>query len=236
MKVSSTVLRRLHSLTGVLPVGLFLMEHLYSNAATARGPEHFNAVIRFFSSIPFLIVLELGLVGALLYHGLVGIWISFTGRSNVALYRYPRNWMYSLQRVSGLITFPFVLYHLWQFRLGRVIFGFELDYEVVRQTIVNPWVSFIYVLGVMAAAFHFGNGLWSFSIVWGIATGPKAQSAAGWVGNSIGAILYLLGMISLYGLDVPLLTIVISSAISVAGGVLLAYLPGLRARLALGAP
>ena len=40
MKISDRTyftLKRLHSLTGVVPVGLFLLEHLYTNARSLQG-------------------------------------------------------------------------------------------------------------------------------------------------------------------------------------------------------
>jgi succinate dehydrogenase / fumarate reductase, cytochrome b subunit len=33
------LLRRLHSLSGIVPVGAFLTEHVISNAFATRGPE-----------------------------------------------------------------------------------------------------------------------------------------------------------------------------------------------------
>ncbi len=39
--------RRLHSLLGVIPVGLFLVQHLVVNHFATRGAEAFNKAARF---------------------------------------------------------------------------------------------------------------------------------------------------------------------------------------------
>jgi succinate dehydrogenase / fumarate reductase cytochrome b subunit len=41
----------------------------------------------------------------------------------------------------------------------------------------RPWVRPLYVLGILAAAYHFANGLWSASIVWGLAVREASQRA-----------------------------------------------------------
>ena len=45
MKISDSqyfALKRLHSLTGVVPIGLFLLEHLYTNARALQGAAAFD--------------------------------------------------------------------------------------------------------------------------------------------------------------------------------------------------
>ena len=42
----------------------------------------------------------------------------------------------------------------------------------------DPLVFGIYVVGVLAAVFHFTNGLWTFCITWGITVGQGAQRMA----------------------------------------------------------
>ena len=45
MKISDPTyhaLRRLHSLSGVVPLGLFLLEHFYTNSVATHGAAAFN--------------------------------------------------------------------------------------------------------------------------------------------------------------------------------------------------
>ncbi|HEX9860872.1 MAG TPA: succinate dehydrogenase, partial [Nitrospirota bacterium] len=61
--------RRLHSLTGAVPLGAFLVFHLYANSFSLSGPAAYDEHVRFLRSLPYLHVLEWGLIFLpLLYH------------------------------------------------------------------------------------------------------------------------------------------------------------------------
>ena len=69
---TSFLLRRLHSLTGIIPVGAFLFEHiLISNASAIGGPTAYARQVRFLASLPLVTALELfGIWLPILFHGL----------------------------------------------------------------------------------------------------------------------------------------------------------------------
>lgn len=130
----SFLLLRLHSLAGIVPLGLFLLEHLYSNAVAMLGESEYNAQIERLHSIPFLSLLEIFLIAIpLLYHAAYGIYIAFTAKNNLNSYSYWRNWMFVLQRVSGIITLLFILYHLWAFRLATLFFATPVNFSSVQE-------------------------------------------------------------------------------------------------------
>jgi succinate dehydrogenase / fumarate reductase cytochrome b subunit len=54
----SFLLRRLHSLSGIIPVGAFLIEHFVSNAFATRGPGAYTKQVELLSSFPFVFYLE----------------------------------------------------------------------------------------------------------------------------------------------------------------------------------
>ena len=102
----SFFLRRLHSLTGIIPIGLFLVEHFFSNAFATKGPGAYSKQVEFLSSFPFVVGLELfGIWLPILYHSLYGFYIWYRGEGNAAAYPWAGNWMYSAQRWTGAITF-----------------------------------------------------------------------------------------------------------------------------------
>ena len=102
----SFFLRRLHSLTGVVPIGLFLVEHFVSNAFATKGPGAYTSQVAFLSSFPFVVGLELfGIWLPILYHSLYGFYIWGRGESNVSDYPWAGNWMYSAQRWTGAAAF-----------------------------------------------------------------------------------------------------------------------------------
>ncbi|MOA42747.1 Succinate dehydrogenase cytochrome b558 subunit [compost metagenome] len=45
----------------------------------------------------------------------------------------------------------------------------------MHDIVMNPIFFSLYVISVVAASFHFANGLWSFLVSWGITVGPRAQ-------------------------------------------------------------
>src|ERR1700720_4058341 len=79
--------RRLHSLTGIVPIGLFLIEHFVSNAFATKGPGAYTQQVEFLGSFPFVAGLELfGIWLPILYHSIYGFYIWGRGESNVADY------------------------------------------------------------------------------------------------------------------------------------------------------
>src|SRR5690348_11186363 len=91
----SFFLRLLHSLTGIIPVGAFLFEHiLISNAAAIGGPAAYARQVRFLGSLPLVLLLELfGIWVPILYHALYGFYIWYRGEANVGDYPWTGNWM-----------------------------------------------------------------------------------------------------------------------------------------------
>lgn len=173
------LLGRLHSLAGIVPLGLFLLEHLYSNAIAMLGKEAYDRHVETLTGIPFLLLFEIVFIALpLLYHAGYGIYIGMMAKNNPYRYAYARNWMFVLQRASGLITLVFILYHLWAFRLSSLFFGTAVNYDAVQEHLQHPFIFAFYALGMIATTFHFTNGLWTGLITWGITSGPKSQRIA----------------------------------------------------------
>lgn len=200
-------MRKLHSLTGVAPIGGFLVFHLWENFSAMGGAAAYNetaAHIAAIGNIPalgivLLPLLELGVIILPLYfHALYGLYIMVDSRNKVGNwgnYGYFRNYMFWLQRFSGVITLLFVTWHLWEFRLQKTLGVVDqISFDMVRHSLSNPVNFWFYVIGVLAAVFHFANGLWSFSIVWGITVGPKAQRVMSWVTMAIFVVVSYLGV------------------------------------------
>src|SRR5437879_12100426 len=74
---SSFVLRRLHSLTGIIPVGAFLVEHiLVSNSTAISGPDAYARQVSFLANLPLVFFLELiGIWLPIAFHALYGFYI-----------------------------------------------------------------------------------------------------------------------------------------------------------------
>jgi succinate dehydrogenase/fumarate reductase cytochrome b subunit (b558 family) len=194
-------LRKLHSLTGVAPVGAFLLFHLWTNAKALGGQKHFDDAVQDIQAMPYLPVLELGVVMLpLAFHALYGVKLAFEARPNVGAYPYNRNWMYVAQRATGLLALAFIVWHIseiwlqkWAGRLSPRDF-----YPVLCERLSTthggvPLIALAYVLGVGACVFHFANGLWGFCFSWGFTISRRSQRISATVFGLVGVALFLLG-------------------------------------------
>lgn len=185
MAVNSYYSRKLHSLLGVVPLGFFLIEHFLTNYEAYRGGHaKYLERIEWLNNLPFLFLLELfGIWLPLLYHGVYGLYMAYQSRNNFPQYGYFRNLMFTLQRVTGVVTFVFVTWHMYETRvqvaLGNVAYD-ELG-RLMVDILTNPWAFAAYVVGVVCASFHFCNGMWSFLVSWGITVGPRAQRVSTYI-------------------------------------------------------
>lgn len=195
VKDNSFFNRRVHSLLGVFPVGLFLLEHFFTNSFALKGAQSYNDKIAFFESLPYLLAIEAVFIFIpILFHGIYGLYIVYTGQANQLKYGYFRNWMYMIQRVTGVILIFYIGWHVWTTRLSHLLFGTEVSYQLIQNMIASPVILGWMGLGIVAASFHFANGLWSFCIVWGITIGPKAQKRMGWLTIGLWVVLSVVGL------------------------------------------
>lgn len=203
MATSEFFQRRLHSLLGIIPVGAFLSIHLTVNYMATRGPEAFNRGAEFMENLPFLLVLEWVFIYLpLLYHALYGLLIVYQARNNVTNYGYFRNIMFLLQRYTGIITFIYVTWHIWQTRVQKV-FGVEVNYDMMADILNNNFYFVLYLIGVVAAVFHFSNGIWSFLVSWGITIGPRSQRISSYVTMTLFVLLSIVAVSALLAFRNP---------------------------------
>ncbi|MDG4656584.1 succinate dehydrogenase cytochrome b558 subunit [Ectobacillus antri] len=197
MKGREFAFRKWHSLLGVIPVGIFLMQHLVVNHFATNGAASFNKAAHFMESLPFRIVLETFVIFLpLLYHAVYGLYIAFTAKNNVSSYGYFRNWMFMLQRFTGVFTLVFVSWHVWETRVQAAL-GQKVNFDMMQNILDNPFMFAFYVVGVVSAIFHFANGLWSFFISWGITVSPRSQRISTYVTMILFLALSFVGIRSL---------------------------------------
>ena len=188
IKFSRTfLLRKLHQLTGIVPLGVFFFVHIFTNAKAMNGEASFVEAVKDIHDIPFLLFIEIfGIFLPLLFHSVYGILISSEAKPNVLTYRYGRNWFYIFQRATGIFLFFFILFHLFHYRFGivpgltqiAVAGNAESAFRIVSNDMAITWVLAVYILGVLATAWHLGYGFFLFAVDWGIVIGEKAQKTA----------------------------------------------------------
>jgi succinate dehydrogenase / fumarate reductase cytochrome b subunit len=186
--------RRLHSLLGVIPVGLFLTVHLVVNHFATVGEEAYNKATAFMGNLPFLLFLEFFVIYLpLLFHAIYGLYVAFTATNNVSRFNTFRNWMFILQRITGVITLIFVAWHVWQTRIAAAL-GKEVDFDMMAQIVDNPVMLWFYIICIVSVVFHFANGLWSFFVSWGITITPRSQQVSTYVTMVFFVLLSIVGI------------------------------------------
>ena len=209
------LIRRLHSLCGLVPVGVFLCFHLLANAsvlASADGAEFQKAIERIHALGPLLVPVEILFIFVpLTFHALLGVKIWLSASPNTQHYRYGPNIRYTLQRITGVIAFVFILYHVWQMHWFGKPFGggsFELHGAtgaatgaLTTATAIQSarWIAPLYGIGVVASVYHLANGIWTMLITWGITIRKETQRASGYVCAVFGVILTLVGLGAING-------------------------------------
>ena len=197
------VLRKLHQLSGIVPLGIFLLEHFYTNSKALAGAGEFNDAVRDLQSIPYILFIEIGgIFIPLIYHAVYGLVITMEARPNNLAYPYPRNWFYTIQRITGLILFFFITFHVLNFRFGlipglnNVSVAHEPGraFEIVSREFHMIPIFLLYVVGITATVWHLANGIWLFLVDWGITIGERAQRLAGYACIAFGIFLLLVGI------------------------------------------
>ena len=179
--------RKLHQITGIVPLGIFFFVHMFTNSKAMNGEKVFEDAVADIHHIPFLLFIEIfGIFLPLLYHSVYGIIISSEARTNIGAYNYGRNWFYVFQRITGIFLFFFILFHILNFRFGLIpglnqqaIAGnADLAFNIVAAEFAIPAIFVVYLLGIAATAWHLGYGLWLFAVDWGLVIGENAQKYA----------------------------------------------------------
>ncbi|MDT3428948.1 succinate dehydrogenase / fumarate reductase cytochrome b subunit [Paenibacillus forsythiae] len=193
--------RKIHSLLGVIPLAFFFIEHMLTNfSAVEKGADGFKDSVLWLNSLPLVFFLELLFIWLpLMYHGVYGLYIAYQSKPNLNRYNLERNWRYTLQRVSGIVTFVFIIWHLYETRV-QVALGNVTHEElggVMHEIVTQPlWLAF-YIVGIVAACFHFANGLWSFLVSWGITIGPRSQRVSSYICMGLFVLVTFMFLLSL---------------------------------------
>ena len=203
-------IRRLHSLLGIVPLGLYMAVHLATNASLLNAPETFQrAVFLIHSPGKLLPLIEWGLIFTpLIFHAVIGVWIAKTGRSNSSQYRFASNRRYTWQRWTGVVAMVYLFFHilhlhgwfhaeLWLDGVRRFGFASFRPYNAASTLVaaMEGWVwPAFYLVGVLACVYHLANGLWTAGITWGLWISPRAQERATKLCFAIGVVLAILGV------------------------------------------
>ncbi len=186
-----------------MPLGIFLLEHFYTNSKALTGAADFNNAVKDLQSIPYILFVEIcGIFIPLIYHAVYGLVITMEARPNNLNYPYPRNWFYTIQRITGVILFFFITFHVLNFRFGMVpglntisvAHSPQMAFDIVAREFRMVPIFLIYMIGITATVWHLANGIWLFLVDWGITIGERAQRLTGYACIGFGIFLLLVGI------------------------------------------
>lgn len=206
------LIRRLHSLSGLIPVGAYMVIHLVTNASVLDGTRSFQSRVDQIHSLggalPFIEWTFIFL--PILFHAVIGVAIIRSGSSNVGRYSYGANWRYTLQRITAWIAMFFIFAHVfhlhgWIKPLAAEVGGARFDPHHATSTAASALQASVvielgYAVGILACVYHLANGLWTMGITWGVWTSPAAQRRANWACAAFGLALAAVGLGALGGM------------------------------------
>lgn len=212
------LIRRLHSLVGLAPIGGYLVFHLATNGAILDGLEayqHRADQIHKLGATTILLLEWTVIFLPILFHGLIGMVIVTRGKRNVSDYPYEGNIRYTLQRVTGVVAFFFIFWHVlqmhgwlrwewWVQYVARPLGGAAFDPKrayTAAQVLQSFWLfPVLYAVGTLACVYHLANGVWTMGVTWGVWTSPRAQQWAKVPCAGFGLALAVVGMGALWGM------------------------------------
>ncbi|WP_428307584.1 succinate dehydrogenase cytochrome b558 subunit [Lacipirellula sp.] len=211
------LIRRLHSLCGLIPVGAYMVVHLLVNASVVNGDATFqNNVLNIHKFGDLLPILEWGFIFIpILFHAIFGFFIIAGGMPNNHNYPYAANYRYTLQRATGVIAFFFIMLHVlhmhgwihnesWLHYVVRPMGGAQFRPYNATSTagaaLQNGAIVALYIVGVTACVYHLANGIWTMGITWGVWTSPTAQRRASYVCSAFGVLMMVVSATALFGL------------------------------------
>jgi len=196
------LLRRLHSLSGIVPIGGFLFFHFFENAFVLKGGAMWWKETEFTRNLPFQIAVEASVLWIpILFHAIYGVVITASAQPND--YPYQRNYQYTLQRITGIIAFAFIGFHVLSTRAMYYVANVETDYLRLHNFMMNPLILTAYLVGTIACVYHLTNGIFTFTITWGIAVGPKAQRLVNRICVALFIIMAIVGVSILFAFRAP---------------------------------
>ena len=168
---SNFISERLGSALAIVPLGVWTLNHLWNNlAAFQGGPAWQTAVTEYPHPLAEGITLAVVLL-PLAWHTLWGFGRIFQTRPNYPRYGYFANFKFILQRIAGLGLLAFLGAHLWlAFLEPRLVKGrVEPFADIAHEMHFHMPTLIVYILGVLAIAYHLANGLQTALMTWGVA-------------------------------------------------------------------
>jgi len=193
---------RIASFLAIAPLGIWTVLHLWDNLSAFGGAREWEQTVTgarhpFHQALVVVVVIL-----PLLLHTLWGIVRLASSRPNNVRYGNYDNLKYLLQRLSAVGLLGFIGAHLWlawiqpRYVEGRPEPFTDISHEMAHHT---PTLV-VYILGVLAVAYHLANGIQTFAMGQGMVASAAALRRLEWVVYLVFALLLAMGWGSVYAL------------------------------------
>lgn len=193
---------RLGSLLGILPLGVWIVNHLWDNLSAFLGKEAWEKEVTGFDS-PLAHALTLTVVLLpLLLHTVWGLQRIGSARPNNLKYFSYDNLKYLLQRLSALGLLGFLGAHLFLAMVKpRILEGHPEHFEDIASKMAHHFPTLaVYVLGTLAVSYHLANGISGFAWSFGLVSGRRTYRGLDKVALVAFALLLALSWGAIYAL------------------------------------
>ncbi|MCS6955472.1 MAG: hypothetical protein NZM44_03880 [Candidatus Calescibacterium sp.] len=205
------VYKRIHSITGILFIGGFVIAHFINNTL-AYNPKKLNKLSKSIHKNPLFPLVEIfGIYIPLVSHIVIGLILLRKGKIDMRI-KSETNYRYILQRISAYIILKTLLFHLITIRFNeylplsiRRMFNIPHERDLTYQK-VNVWftppllpIGYItYTFFITSIAYHLSNGFWTSAITWGLAKTYEKQVKLRKFSNFLFGTLFLWGQLIIY--------------------------------------
>jgi succinate dehydrogenase / fumarate reductase cytochrome b subunit len=195
--------KQVMSILGVVPLGVYVVCHLWTNMYSLGGEESFNHALRASRQSPAFVLLEVfGLGLPILAHAWIGLKIIARGRPNLSHYGTLRNLKYGLQRLSGLGVLLFLGAHVIKARIMPAMAaegdGME-TWRGMHEALSEMPTFVVYALGLLGISYHLANGVWGSALTLGLTVTPRAQQRMEWISAGFFVLLMAMSFLAIYG-------------------------------------
>ena len=187
--------RRLHSLTGVLPLLGYVLFHVGETAVAPAGGHRFADTVTGIDGGAMAVALETVLIVVpLVIHASLGLHVTVRERHPLPG-GYPSDGLRKLQRLSGMVVLLFLVAHVghtWTAKLAGVG-GREL-YDRLMGSVGQPVFLVVYAVGITAVAMHIAQGVGSFAVTWRLVKTAGGRRAARGIGILMALSVWLVSL------------------------------------------
>lgn len=171
----TAVMARLASALAVVPLGAWTTWHLWENLSAWDGADVWQATVSQPGTAGTNTLVSVLVFAPLLIHTAWGFTRLRMSKPNH--YKYFGNLKYLLQRVSAVGLLAFLVAHVYLARIKPLTHdpGYETFEDIAAHMRHHPPTLVVYILGVLAVAFHLANGLYTASFIHGFSASRRSQ-------------------------------------------------------------